>query len=61
MTEIPECITGFNYDVMTIYIQKVKGQFYCYIIKKNKNKTLLAIIQHHKSGTEGEIVAIFHI
>lgn len=39
-----------------------KGQLYCYIMmlckKKKKN---LAIIQHHKSGTDGEIVAIFHI
>lgn len=34
--------------MLTFYIQRVKGQ-------------LLAIIQHNNSGTEGEIVTVFHI
>jgi len=46
--------------MMTFYIQKVKGQLHCDIIMFCKN-TFLAIIQHHNSETEGEIVTIFHI
>ena len=48
---------------MTFYIQKVKGQLHCDIIMfcKKKQATFLVIIQRHNSGTEGEIVTIFHI
>ena len=45
---------------MTFYTQKVKGQLHCDNIMFCKN-TFLAVIQHHNSGTEGEIVTIFHI
>ena len=45
---------------MTFSIQKVKGQLHCDITMFCKN-TFLDIIQHHNSGTEGEIVTIFHI
>ena len=45
---------------MTFYIQKVKGHLHCDIIMFCKN-TFQAIIQRHNSGTEGEIVTIFHI
>lgn len=44
---------------MEFYIQKVKGQHHCDVMIFCRN-TFLAIIQHHKSRTEGEIVTTFH-
>ena len=46
--------------MVTFYIQKVKGQLHCDDIMFYRN-TFLAVIQHHNSGTEGEIVTIFDI
>ena len=45
---------------MTFDIQQVKGQLHCDVIMFSKN-TFLAIVQHHNSGTEGDVVTIFHI
>ncbi len=47
-------------EIGTCYIQKVKGRPYCDIILFFKNP-FLAIIEHHNSETEEEIVSIFLI
>lgn len=45
---------------MTVYIQKVKGQLPFDIMMFCKN-TFPAIIQHHNSETEADILTNFHI